>query len=104
MLARKCDRPYGFARPESFPGIKLPEGCLVDALVKRERFLVGLAPQSGLELTTLRLIADTSECRVFFRSDSKQESSWVLDQRLDLGVNRESLSQGLAPGMKSESG
>jgi hypothetical protein len=25
-------------RPESFPGIKLPEGCLVDALVKRESF------------------------------------------------------------------
>jgi hypothetical protein len=38
-------------------------------------FLIDLAPWSGLELTTLRLIADASECRVFFRSESKQESS-----------------------------
>jgi hypothetical protein len=76
----------------------------VKALCKLQALRGSMAPWSGLELTTLRLIADTSECRVFFRSESKQESSWVLDQRLDLGVNRESLSQGLAPGMKSESG
>jgi hypothetical protein len=47
--------------------------------VKRESLSISLAPWSGLELTTNRLIADASECRVFFRSESKQESSWVLD-------------------------
>jgi hypothetical protein len=40
---------------------------------------MGLAPWSGLELTTLRLIADASECWVFFRSESIKESPgpWI---------------------------
>ena len=35
-----------------------------------------LAPRTGLELTTRWLIADASECWVFFRSEGKQESSF----------------------------
>jgi len=55
-----------------------------------------LAPQTRLELTTRWLIAHASECRVFFRSESKQESSWVFNPRLDLGVNRKSFLQRFA--------
>jgi hypothetical protein len=56
-----------------------------------------LAPWSGLELTTLRLIAYAPECRVFFRSESKQDSSWVSDGAWISVLTATVSQQGLAP-------
>jgi hypothetical protein len=85
----------GNLRIVAVPRLSAPKRRVFYGVVEYEGLV--LAPWSGLELTTLRLIAYAPEWRVFFRSESKQESSWVSHGAWISVLAATVSQQGLAP-------